>query len=495
MKSIVDTLKATHEKFVDKDFGPTEDDEFGAKSLYGDMNPASVGPKYPPPESLRWQRPQYDDEKFAKTEAASAAVIDKPEDDEDEDEFNFDEGMEDDVDEGVCKHGKLFIDGSSSGDVIQGQLGDCWFLGALAVMGAHEKLLANCFWRGDTFKEYGMFVVRFFKDCHIIFIIIDDRLPVKAKDGRLIFASCKDPNELWVPIIEKAYAKLHGSYKALIGGYSHYALGDMTGFCPRLIVIKPGFTGYCEDYSDDEVWKILERYKKWNCLLGCSIQSNPKDNQKVEAEAGLGLYYGHAYSLLDINTISLKPADVAKGLDGRLVKLRNPWGRGEWEGVFSDRSDERETYKDEIIKVFGPQESHESVDVDFNDGTFFMPFKEWFQRYTSLFAAVNFPNKWHGKRSQGSWSGDVGGNRMMGSWLSNPKIKLRLKARNKPDNKSKEFREVFIGIYIRDSRLSLGFEYFRVSLFMLLFLEIDWIDSRILCMPRLWHSILSPKRN
>jgi Calpain family cysteine protease len=40
---------------------------------------------------------------------------------------------------------------------------------------------------------------------------------------------CRDPNELWVPFIEKAYAKLHGCYKSLIGGSVHAGIGDLTG--------------------------------------------------------------------------------------------------------------------------------------------------------------------------------------------------------------------------------------------------------------------------
>ena len=59
--SIIKKLKTTHEKFVDVDFGPTEDDEFGAVSFYGNVSPEPAGSKYPKPEQLRWERPLYED--------------------------------------------------------------------------------------------------------------------------------------------------------------------------------------------------------------------------------------------------------------------------------------------------------------------------------------------------------------------------------------------------------------------------------------------------
>ena len=36
----------------------------------------------------------------------------------------------------------------------------------------------------------------------------------------LYFASCADQNETWLPLLEKAYAKFHGDYSALDGGFT-----------------------------------------------------------------------------------------------------------------------------------------------------------------------------------------------------------------------------------------------------------------------------------
>lgn len=96
VKELVDQLKASHNKFEDPDFGPLAADEFGAKSLYGDVKPEPAGSKYPAADTLRWERPQYDDAKFA--EGVNATVksgeVDEEGDGEDEEDEDFDEDDE-----------------------------------------------------------------------------------------------------------------------------------------------------------------------------------------------------------------------------------------------------------------------------------------------------------------------------------------------------------------------------------------------------------------
>ena len=36
----------------------------------------------------------------------------------------------------------------------------------------------------------------------------------------LYFAQCREQNETWLPLLEKAYAKAHGDYGAIEGGWS-----------------------------------------------------------------------------------------------------------------------------------------------------------------------------------------------------------------------------------------------------------------------------------
>lgn len=106
-----------------------------------------------------------------------------------------------------------------------------------------------------------------------------------------------------VPYLEKAYAKLHGSYDALIGGYVDYGLRDLTGAICEQIIMTPGFIGFNPSdvgagadgkppdptADDDPFWRRLRRYDEDGCLMGCSIQPPPKSKSRgAEAQAPQG---------------------------------------------------------------------------------------------------------------------------------------------------------------------------------------------------------------
>lgn len=135
VKLIVDDLKKSDSKFVDPDFGPSDSDEYGAASLYGTTAPAPVGhSKYPSPESLRWDRPVYDDQQFNENKNENGT-------DELDDEFAFANTCDDST--SFCEHGQLFINGSSSGDVVQvGRNLEPYFF----------RLFINIFFQGTTWR-------------------------------------------------------------------------------------------------------------------------------------------------------------------------------------------------------------------------------------------------------------------------------------------------------------------------------------------------------
>lgn len=74
----------------------------------------------------------------------------------------------------------------------------------------------------------GAYQIRFCKGGKWIVVTIDDFLPVDPETNRLVFSHSPN-NELWVSLIEKAYARLHGSYAAIESGSICDAFVDLTG--------------------------------------------------------------------------------------------------------------------------------------------------------------------------------------------------------------------------------------------------------------------------
>ena len=113
-------------------------------------------------------------------------------------------------------------------DIEQGRLGDCYFLASLAALAQRSRPTLE---RALLVGAQGVFGVRWFVGGRPCTTWVDDRFP--CRDGKPVFSHSSD-GELWVLLLEKAYAKENGgSYAAIVGGSAGDALADLTGESAR----------------------------------------------------------------------------------------------------------------------------------------------------------------------------------------------------------------------------------------------------------------------
>jgi len=185
-------------------------------------------------------------------------------------------------------------------------------------------------------------------------------------------------NQLWVPFLEKAYAKSHGCYSAISGGHIAEAFLDLTG-APTEVYQLHG-----NGFSPRSFWYKLLQYRRQQLPMGCGT-----DNSAA------GIIGMHAYSILDVKEIKNVPfsffheTGVSHGnvsgfteYDGtvRLLQIRNPHGKGEWKGDFSDQSQiwERLLQHGSGANASGLQRTMK------NDGTFYIDYDNFLMAFANV---------------------------------------------------------------------------------------------------------------
>ncbi|KAL9607557.1 MAG: hypothetical protein Q9167_007539 [Letrouitia subvulpina] len=292
----------------------------------------------------------------------------------------------------------FYKEGVTAGDVRQGFNGDCWFLSALCALCNKKDLVDRvCVARDEKVGVYG-FV--FHRDGEWIHTIVDDKLYLIAADWlestddkrtweevrrvdpeeeyrkanqtgsrALCFAQCSDQNETWLPLLEKAFAKAHGDYSAIDGGFTGEAIEDLTGGVTTELLTTDILD--TDLFWTDEIMKVNEKF-----LFGCATGRFDKWQGSEDAEenkARKGVLRMHAYSVMEAREI--------KG--ERLLRVRNPWGDTEWQGAWSDGS---EQWTPEWMQLL----NHKFGD----DGMFWISYKDLLKKYQSFDRTRLFGPEW-----------------------------------------------------------------------------------------------------
>ncbi|XP_049633518.1 LOW QUALITY PROTEIN: calpain-9-like [Suncus etruscus] len=313
----------------------------------------------------------------------------------------------------IVKNPEFILGGATRTDICQGELGDCWLLAAIASLTLNEKALARVVPQDQSFGPgyAGIFHFQFWNYSEWLDVVIDEPDYPTFRD-RLIFLHSADLNEFWSALLEKAYAKLNGSYEALKGGSTIEAMEDFTGGVAETFTTKE---------TPNNFYEILEKALQRGSLVGCSIDI--KYAAESEARTPFGLIKGHAYTVTGIDQVSFQGQKI------ELIRIRNPWGQVEWNGSWSDSSCEWSSVD--------PVEQKRLCHTALDDGEFWMAFKDFKNHFDKVDICNLTPDaleedalhKWEVTVHQGSWvrGSTAGGCRnFLDTFWTNPQIKLSL---------------------------------------------------------------------
>ncbi|PPQ91204.1 hypothetical protein CVT25_001220 [Psilocybe cyanescens] len=321
----------------------------------------------------------------------------------------------------------VFYTGTSkSAEIIQGALEDCYLVSALSTMTSVQRLIdnlemkrlaymASCStgiatgFRSSSTSEHKFSVkleavtrrkdtltyVHFFSltlYTHTPFSLLFTRVPkyeqlshsekelyhfekenynktARKGSDSLYFARPATDGETWVPLVEKAYAKVHGDYASVMYGRTSDALEDMTGGVSNLILT-------IDILDHDKFWHEELVKANQDRLFGCWFKTLEGVRSGVRNATVDGVVGNLSHSIVKAVEIRGK----------RFIVLRDPWGTAGWEGPWSDGSKE---WTKEWLEIL-PELGHSFG----GKGQFVMEYKDFLNVWQEVQRTLIFDETW-----------------------------------------------------------------------------------------------------
>ena len=182
----------------------------------------------------------------------------------------------------------VFSEGANMNDIQQGNIGDCYFLSVLGSLCVFPDFFDKLFYIKEKTEEhaYGVYI---YINGKWELVLVDDYFPYEGMGFKQFAFSNSSGNEMWVSLLEKAWAKVNGSYAKIgCGGMPNEVFDVLTEAYSEQISISQN--------NKEIIWQKCQDaiQKGYVMTAGTSGDVSNLDLEEV------GLTPGHAYSFLNI---------------------------------------------------------------------------------------------------------------------------------------------------------------------------------------------------
>jgi len=194
--------------------------------------------------------------------------------------------------------------GIQFGDIGQGELGNCYFLAALAAIANQDPQIISDMFVDRDMWENNVFKTKWLVNGKVTVVSVDNMIPAAEQ---LFFTQPSVTGEYWPVILAKAWAKIYGSFKGIEGGISGNVISAIT---------RAPVTYYSHSTTTAE--------QIWDHLLSGTQNKFPMGAGTAGNAPNYGLASGHAYCILSA---------YSHDTYGKVVKMFNPWRTDHYSGA------------------------------------------------------------------------------------------------------------------------------------------------------------------
>lgn len=226
---------------------------------------------------------------------------------------------------------------------MQGDTATCYLIQALAGGAEFPAVIRSIFGTQQALNPDGIYSLRLYIRGKPWTVVVDDLFVFEDRRSgrdryRLRAARVGDDRSLWAPIVEKAWAKVAGTYFSADYGLIKNGIRVLTGAPVFGYFLSPrdSVKQRLEDF--DEIQKAGQR----GYIVGVQT-SGGSDSTRNK----FGVANGHAFSVLAAFPLLSREGTV----EHRLYMIRDPWSMASFNGKWSSKAWRRQpSYAEQVIR-------------------------------------------------------------------------------------------------------------------------------------------------